>query len=265
MSRRVVIVTGASRGIGAATARWLGRAGASVVVVARTEEALRQVARDVERLGGRALTVAGDVSDATFCRRIVEQALDAFGRLDALVNNAAVLEPIARVAEADVAAWRYAVEVNLVAPFVLSREALPALRKARGRLINISSGAAHHPIAAWSAYCATKAGLHLFTQVVALEEPDVVAVSVHPGVVDTEMQALIRRQGEGHMAPEQVARFRRLKERGELVSPELSGRSVAWLALHAPASMSGRFVAFDDADVIGPAKRAFGEPLAALS
>ncbi|MDQ7029490.1 MAG: SDR family NAD(P)-dependent oxidoreductase [Ardenticatenia bacterium] len=262
MNRPVVMVTGASRGIGAATARWLGRAGATVVVVARTEPALRRTAEEVERLGGRALALAGDVSDAEFCHRVVDQAVTTFGHLDALVNNAAVLEPIARVAEADVVAWRYAVEVNLVAPFFLTREALPALRAARGRLINISSGAAHHPIAAWSAYCATKAGLHLFTQVVALEEPQVIAISVHPGVVDTEMQALIRRRGEGHMFPEQVARFRQLKERGELVSPELSGRSIAWLALHAPSTMSGRFVAFDDADVLGPAKRAFGEPVA---
>lgn len=257
----VVIVTGASRGIGAATARWLGRAGAAVTLVARSADALRQVAADVERLGGRALVVPGDVSRADVCRRVVDETLETFSRLDALVNNAAVLEPIARVAEVDVEAWRYAIEVNVLGPFYLTRFALQALRTARGRLINISSGAAHHPIVAWSAYCTSKAGLHLFTQVVAQEEPDVVAVSVHPGIVDTEMQALIRRAGEGHMTPEQVARFRQLKATGQLVSPLVSGRSIAWLALYAPPSLSGQFVSFDDAHIIGPARATFGDAL----
>ncbi len=259
MTRPVVIVTGASRGIGAATVRWLGRAGAAVTLVARSAEVLRDVAGRVEEEGGQALVVPGDVSQVETCRHVVDKTVETFGRLDALINNAAVLEPIARVAEADVAAWRYAVEVNLLGPFYLTRFALPALRAARGRVVNVSTGAAHHPIAAWSAYCASKAGLHLFTQVLALEEPDIVAVSVHPGVVDTEMQALIRRRGEGQMSPEQVARFRQLKAQGQLVSPQVSGRSIAWLALHAPASLSGTFVSFDDAHVIGPARATFGE------
>ncbi len=261
MTRSVVIVTGASRGIGAATARWLARAGSAVTLVARSAEALRQVAEDVERLGGQALIISGDVSRADLCQRVVERTLETFGRLDALVNNAAVLEPIARVAEADVAAWRYAIEVNVLGPFYLTRFGLPALREARGRIINVSTGAAFRPVAAWSAYCTSKAGLHLFTQVVAAEEPDIVAISVHPGVVDTEMQALIRRRGEGHMTPDDVVRFRQLKETGQLVSPLDSGRSIAWLALHAPTFLSGKFVSFDDPHIMEPARATFGETL----
>ena len=95
----VVIVTGASRGLGAAVARWLAKAGAAVTLVARSEEKLMEVAADVRRLGGNAQAFKADLSDSHACRGAVETTLDHFGRIDSLVNNAGVVQPLAPIAD----------------------------------------------------------------------------------------------------------------------------------------------------------------------
>ena len=136
--------------------------------------------------------------------------------------------------------------------------AVPALRAAPGRVVNISSGAAVKPIGAWSAYCAAKAALTHLTAVLAVEEPRIISVALRPGVVDTEMQAVIRREGPSAMDPERAAYFVQLKEEGRLEPPWVPARAAAWLALHAPPSMSGRFVEYDDPRVAEPALSLFG-------
>ena len=195
----VILVTGASRGLGAEIARWLGRAGARVALVARSEAPLAEVARSAAASGGEALTLPADVSDREACAGAVEKTLDRFGRLDGLVNNAGILPPVMTIERSDPDAWVRNIEVNLLAPYYLIRAAIPALRTAAGRVVNISSGAAVKPIGAWSAYCAAKAALTHLTAVLAVEEPRVTAVALRPGVIDTEMQAVIRRGGAvGH-------------------------------------------------------------------
>lgn len=254
----VILVTGASRGLGADIARWLGRAGARVALAARSEAPLAEVARSVEALGGRALILPGDVSDRTACDRAVEETLDRFGRLDGLVNNAGRLPPVAAIERSDPEAWERNIAVNLLGPYYLLRAAVPALRAAPGRVVNISSGAAVKPIGAWSAYCAAKAALTHLTAVLAVEEPRIISVALRPGVVDTEMQAVIRREGPSAMDPERAAYFVQLKEEGRLEPPWVPARAAAWLALHAPPSMSGRFVEYDDPRVAEPALSLFG-------
>lgn len=254
----VILVTGASRGLGADIARWLGRAGARVALTARSEASLAEVARSVEALGGAALILPGDVSDRTACERAVETTLDRFGRLDGLVNNAGRLPPVAAIERSDPEDWGRNIAVNLLGPYYLIRAAVPVLRAAQGRVINISSGAAVKPIGAWSAYCAAKAALTHLTAVLAVEEPRIIAVALRPGVVDTEMQAVIRREGPSAMDPERAAYFVQLKEEGRLEPPWVPARAAAWLALHAPLTMSGRFVEYDDPRVAAPALSLFG-------
>jgi NAD(P)-dependent dehydrogenase (short-subunit alcohol dehydrogenase family) len=191
----------------------------------------------------------------------VKEALDRFGRLDALVNNAGVLSPVMPLADADPDAWARNIGVNLLAPFYLIRAAVPALRSAGGRVVNISSGAAQKPIGAWSAYCAAKAALTHLTAVLAVEEPRITAVALRPGVIDTRMQALIRREGPGAMDPEKASYFRQLKQEGRLEPPWVPARSAAWLALHAPRDLSGRFIEYDDPQVAEPALALFGKTL----
>ena len=108
----VVIVSGASRGLGAATARWLAKAGAAVTLFARSSDALEAVAKDVQQLGGAALICEGDVSDAGTCWIAVAKTLERFGRLDAVVNNAGMVEPLAPVGGSDVDRWQYNIAVN---------------------------------------------------------------------------------------------------------------------------------------------------------
>jgi NAD(P)-dependent dehydrogenase (short-subunit alcohol dehydrogenase family) len=257
----VVIVTGASRGMGAYVARWLGKAGAAVVLVARSGGKLKQVALDVKRLGGTPLTMVADVADPRACARVVEKTVSELGRMDALVNNAGIVEPLAPVAMADAEAWRYAIEVNLLGPFHMVRASILELRNHRGRVVNVSSGAATTAIRAASAYCAAKAGLNHFTRVLAAEEPSVVCVTMRPGVVDTDMQAVIRRLGPAVMPPDQMAYYQGLKDEGKLEPPWVPARSIAWLALHAPLEWSGQFLNYDDPSISRPALEVFGESL----
>ena len=249
----VVIVTGASRGLGAATSICLARAGALVALLARDMGALRAVAGQIEKLGGQAFMVAADVGNETACREAVESVLQKTAEVNALVNNAGQLAPLATVAEADPDEWHRNVKVNLLGPFYLIQSALPALRASRGRVINVSSGAAIKPTGAWSAYCAAKSGLNHLTSVLALEEPDVTAVSIRPGVVDTQMQDRIRSDGQQYMASDTLEYFQRLKEEGNLLPPEVPARSIAWLALNAHHKWSGQFLSYDQEDIAGPA------------
>ena len=257
----VVIVSGASSGVGAAAARWLASTGAAVTLISRSESALQSVAKEVKRLGGAPLVCKADISDAGACRATLLKTLDRFGRLDALVNNAGIIAPIAPVASADTERWQYNIAVNLLGPFYLAREAIAELRKQRGRIVNVSSGAATRAIEHVSAYCAAKAALNHFTRVLAAEEPRLTVMSVRPGVVDTRMQETIRRNGPGAMTAEQVAYYQNLKLRGELEAPEVPGRAIAWLALHGPAEFSGQFLDYDDPHISRPALALFGEKL----
>ena len=255
----VVILTGASRGMGVEIARWLARAGARITLVARSADPLEEISEETNRLGGEGLPFSVDIAEPTGCNEAIRKTMDRFGRMDALINNAGLLGPIARVADADPDAWRYNLEVNLLGPFFLTRAALPHLRIAGGRVVNISSGAAVKSVRGWSAYCVAKAGLTHFTRILAEEEPDVISVAVRPGVVDTRMQEMIREEGPGAMSEDKVNYFQALKSENKLEPPSVPARSVAWLALHAPREMNGEFVEYDDPRIAEPAVSVFGD------
>ncbi len=255
----VVIVTGASRGLGAAVARWLAKARAAVTLISRSEDRLKDVGEDIRSLGGKPLVFKADVSDSESCLSAVKLTLDRFGRIDALVNNAGIVQPISSIARTEPENWRYNIEVNLMGPFYMIQAAIPSLRSQKGRIVNVSSGAANRVLENVSAYCAAKAALNHFTRVLAEEEPGLTAVTVRPGVVDTDMQTTIRNEGENGMSDEQMVYFRQLKTNGRLEPPEIPGRSIAWLALYAPTSFSGQFFDYDDPRIAGPALKAFGK------
>ncbi len=228
-SKPVVIVTGASRGIGAAVARWLAGTGVAVTLLARSESALRCEAESIGRAGGDSLFLAGDVSEPLFCRSAVATTLDRFHRLDALVNNAGMVEPLSAVADARPADWQYNIAVNLLGAVYMSMAAIGELRGRNGRIVNVSSGAANAVIAAASAYCAAKAALNQFS-----------------------------RQGPGKMPAEQAAFYTDLKTAGRLEPPQVPARAIAWLALHAPREWSGAFMSYDDPRIAEPARATFG-------
>lgn len=252
-TKRVVIVTGASQGLGSATAFCLAAKEAAVILVARTAKSLQGVEADILEKGGQALAIQADVADANACDRIVAMSLEKWGRLDALVNNAGVLGPLAYTADSDPTAWLDTLKVNVMGPYHMARAALPWLRKRAGRIINVSSGAANKALAAAGAYCISKAALNHFTRILAVEEPGVTSLAARPGVVDTPMQTTLRETAPGVMPGEMADYYQDLKQSGDLEPPEVPGRSIAWLALHAPPEWSGRFLNYDDPDIVTPA------------
>jgi NAD(P)-dependent dehydrogenase (short-subunit alcohol dehydrogenase family) len=255
----VIIVTGASRGVGASVARWLGKIKAAVTLIARSDKPLRQAAEEVEQLGGNVLPLSLDVAKASACNQAVAETLRCFGQLNAVVNNAGIFQPMAPVGQTNADDWHYNVKVNLLGPVYLTMAAISELRKQKGRIINVSSGAANHPIESGSAYCASKAALNQFTRVLAAEESELTAVAIRPGLVDTQMQALLRSEGPKTMPPDQAAYYQRLKSEGALEPPGIPARSIAWLALHAPQALSGEFISYDDPRISKPALEFFGD------
>lgn len=246
MSEQTIIITGASRGLGAAAAFVAAELGANVVLNARSAEQLAERVEHIRNVGGSAISVPGDVSREEDCLHLVETAQTHFGRIDSLVNNAGTIEPIEPVHRTELNAWRHNVDVNLMGPMMLTQAALPQLRLHHGRVINVSGGAAISAVPGWSAYCAAKAGLAHFNRVLATEEESVTTLAFGPGVVDTDMQMFIRETGKDGMPPNAHARFIRYYQQGKLLPPQVPGGALAILALYAPPEWSGQFLAWDD-------------------
>jgi NAD(P)-dependent dehydrogenase (short-subunit alcohol dehydrogenase family) len=257
----VIIVTGASRGVGSDIARWLAKSGAAVTLVARTDSGLHRVADDVVSLGGDSLVIPADISSADTCREITAATIERFGRFDAIINNAGILEPLEKISDANPDAWRYNIDVNLAGPVYMCMAAVSELRLRKGRIVNVSSGAAEHVIQAAGAYCTAKAALNHFTRVLAAEEPNVTAIAVRPGVVDTDMQVMLRKQGPRKMPKEQAAYYLDLKTEGRLEPPHVPARAIAWLATYAPDEWSGAYMNYDDPQISMPALEVFGPSL----
>ncbi len=249
LSDRVAIVTGGGRGLGRAIALELAKEGAHVAMMARSAPQVEAVAHEVEALGVRALPLTGDVSQWSSVESIVQKVIDTFGRVDILINNAGVLEPVKPAYRIDPLAWSYNIDVNLKGPFYMSRAVLPHMVEQRsGVIINIGSGAAHRSVPSWSAYCAAKAGLLHLTRVLADELRDVnVRVNiVRPGRVDTDMQRVLRSIPPEDMDPSIVESYRRMYEEGRLYPPDFPARLTVWLCTDEAADVSGQEVNIDD-------------------
>ncbi|HEV7370108.1 SDR family oxidoreductase [Arenibaculum sp.] len=198
LAGKVAIVTGAGRGIGLETAVALAGAGMRVVAAVRSADRAGDLADRLAAAGADHVVAACDVADHAQVDAMVADARGRFGRIDVLVNNAGVVEPIGMIADTDPGQWRHSLMVNLAGPYHLVRAAIGDLAATGdGVVVNVSSGAAHAPKEGWSAYCAGKAGLAMLTRSIDLEYRDagVRAYGFMPGVVDTGMQAVIRASG----------------------------------------------------------------------
>jgi NAD(P)-dependent dehydrogenase (short-subunit alcohol dehydrogenase family) len=184
------LVTGGARRIGREISLTLARAGADVAITYRSSQTdARQTAEEIEALGCHSMAVECDVRSEASVHAALKSALGKFGRLDLLVNNAAAFES-APLEQISVEAWDRAFETNARGPFLVAREALPHLRVAQGRIVNMGSLGGMHAWAGHAHYCGSKAALHMLTQAMAKSfAPDVSVNCVAPGWIALDEQA----------------------------------------------------------------------------
>jgi NAD(P)-dependent dehydrogenase (short-subunit alcohol dehydrogenase family) len=243
--RHVALVTGASRGLGRALAVRLAAAGADLALLARDEAALAGAAEEARA----AATMAGqvircypaDLADKAAVEAVATACRVDFGRVDVLINNAAVLGPVGRFEEIDVTAWQAVFAVNLFAPAHLSRCLVPGmLQRGFGRIVNLSGGGATSPRPAFSAYASSKCALVRFSETLAeeLRGSGVTVNCVAPGAMPTAMlrEVLATGQQGSGADPAKAA----LEEGGEAVAR--AADLVAFLASDAAGEITGRLV-----------------------
>jgi len=209
-AQKVVIVTGASSGIGQSAALAFGRDGAAVVLVGRSEPALSEVGQAITSAGGRAAVCAADITAASSPELIVQTAMDTFGGIDVVVNAAGVIATGTMENTTD-EAWDAMMGINLRAPFRLMRAAAPHLKARKGAIVNVSSVNGLRSFAGVLAYCVSKAGMDHLTRCAALEmaplgvrvnavNPGVTITNLHRrgGMNDTQYTAFLDRAKETH-------------------------------------------------------------------
>lgn len=190
LANKVALITGGGVGIGAAVARLFAREGASVVLTGRRKDVLEQVLADIDQGHGRALAVAGSVTDEGHARSAVAQAVRRFGKLDILVNNAGIGAFGKTLHETDDATWDEMLAVNVTGVFRMTRAAVPEMvRAGGGSIINISSIAAMVGIPLLAAYGATKGALNALTRCLAVDyaKQNIRCNVVCPGLIATPM------------------------------------------------------------------------------
>ncbi|MEK6205674.1 MAG: SDR family oxidoreductase [Amylibacter sp.] len=216
MKNKTVLITGASRGIGAAAAREFATLGANVMLAARSETDINVIAKEINTIGGKAAAVACDVSDLAQIKAMVDACLTTFGTLDILINNAGVLEPIEHINSSDTEAWTKVIDINVNGVYYGMHEALKHMKNG-GTIITIGSGAGTSALEGWSAYCTSKAAVHHLNACLDKEEREngIRALVLSPGTVATDMQMTIKKSGvnpvsqldwAAHIAPEWVAK-----------------------------------------------------------
>ena len=192
---KTVVITGASRGIGAEAARVFAAAGANVVLIARSSDAIATLATEI---GEQAIALTCDVASYASVEDAIAKAKETFGSVDILINNAGVIEPISHLASADPDEWGTVIDINLKGVFNGMRAVLPIMiASGGGSILTISSGAAHGPVEAWSHYCASKAAVKMLTECLHKENgaDGIRAIGLSPGTVATQMQIEIKASG----------------------------------------------------------------------
>lgn len=245
---KVAIITGASSGIGAASAKKFAAAGAAVVLGARRKENLDILAAEIEAAGGRAEPLAGDVRDETYAAKLVEVALSRFGKLDIGFNNAGILGEICEITSLEQQAWRDTIETNLTSAYLCAKHQIPAMMKAgKGSLIFTSSFVGQTiGFPGMAAYAASKAGLVGLSQCLAVEYGPV-GIRVNallPGGTKTPMAGDFSNDPD---AEQVVAGFHALKRMAE---PEEIADAALFLASEAASFVTGSAMYVDGGNSI---------------
>lgn len=215
-NNKTVLITGASRGIGAAAAREFAKLGANVMLAARSDKEINTIAEEINENGGSVAAFACDVSNYDQVSGMVKACITSFGGLDILINNAGVIDPIEHLNGSDPEAWCQVIDINVKGVYYGMREALPHMKNG-GTIITIGSGAGIHALEGWSHYSTSKAAVHHLNKCLDKEERanGIRALVLSPGTVATDMQVAIKDSGinpvsdlewSDHIPPEWVAK-----------------------------------------------------------
>lgn len=230
---KVALVTGSSRGIGLATVQKLSSLGASVVLVARSNDLIQKYAHDLSEQGRRALAIHCDVTAFEQVQAAIDTTCQVYGGLDILVNNAGAIDPIARLSDSDPAAWGFAIDVNIKGVYHGLRAAIPVMeRRGGGVIVNISSGAANSALEGWSHYCSSKAAAKKLTECAHKEVANrgIRVVGLSPGTVATDMMGKIKASGINPVSQ---------LDWSSHIPPEWAAKAVAFLCGPAGAEFAG--------------------------
>ncbi len=245
MTNKVAVVTGASSGIGAAIARRLAKDGYSVLAAGRDAERTAAVVAELPT----ACSWIGNLASSADCERLIGACVKEFGRLDVLVNNAGIWQPVTTEETTD-GLWLDTLAINLSIPFFLSRAALPLLRLNRGAIVNIASSWGLHGAPKAAAYCASKGGLVLMTRAMSIDHAaeGVRINAVCPGDVATPM--LFRDAEARGIDPQAALREANAGSRsGRITTPDEVAALVAYLASNAAAQVNGAAIPIDGGEL----------------
>lgn len=242
---KVALVTGATSGIGEATAIRLAAEGAKVVCVGRNKERGQAVVDRIKRSGGEAIFVAADVAQRAPVESAVKKSVETYGGIDVLFNNAGNVGPLKEIAEMTEEEWDEVLDVNLKSMFLFSKYALPHLKKSKGTIVNTGSELGLVGTPKYTAYCASKGGVVLFTRALALEcAPLQVRVNcVSPGFTATRMS-----EWELSHAPDKEAARKAAIENvplGRMATPDEIANAVAFLASDEAKYITGAILSVD--------------------
>jgi NAD(P)-dependent dehydrogenase (short-subunit alcohol dehydrogenase family) len=243
-SGKVCLVTGASSGLGKSLALDAARRGLRVALLARRRDLLRALERAIAEDGGEALCLPADIRQPGDVAAAFAALEAEWGRLDVLINNAGVVDPVAPLVKASDEDLLAALLTNVFGLYLTTREALKRMiaLKTEGTIINITSGAAIHPYAGWCAYGSQKAAVDMFTRIAALEAAGhaIRVIAVSPGTFESAMQETIRCTAPGDFPARE--KFIALHEAGQLNDPATVARTLIDIALSAWPELSGRVV-----------------------
>ena len=237
LSGKIVIVTGASRGIGAKSAKEFAKEGATVVLVAQDEKSLTQVANEI---GSQARVHALNIAKFEQVEKMISDTLNEFGKIDIVINNAGKISPIKRVTDIQIDDWDQVIDVNLKGVFYGFKLALPSmLENGGGTFVTLSSGAAHNPLEAWSHYCASKAAVNMLVRCVDLEyrQSGIRSIGLSPGTVATNMQREINKS--------KINQVSKLKWAAH-IDPIWPAKALIWLSTYSGNEYLGKEVSLKD-------------------
>ena len=241
---QVAVITGANRGIGRAIALAYAREGAKLALAARSEPELGAAVAAVSELGAEAIGVPTDITSQDDTERLARRAVEQFGRIDVLVNNAGISGPMGPLQDNDIAEWASTITVNLTGTFLMCRAAIPQmLEQGGGRIINLSGAGATNAWSNMSAYCSSKAAVVRLTEVLAqeLDGKGITVNALGPGSVHTSMWDRLTEQA-AEVGDDFIHQLGMRVTSGGGASIDECAELAVWLASDASGALTGRLI-----------------------